>query len=102
LPVGERDLEQCIEFYAAKHTKDLKKDLMDETNIEQNYLQQFDVHVRQHFEELKLRNLNECRVLSTNTLTQLFSELNQRFMADTSSHCLSQNVKTLDYTLEEI
>lgn len=46
LPVSERDLEQCVEFYAAKHRKELQKDLVDEADIEQNYLQQFDGHVQ--------------------------------------------------------
>jgi hypothetical protein len=70
--------------------------------MESNYLELFHQYIQQKFEELKLQNMNECRVLSTNTLTQLFSELNQRFMSDTSPTSLSQNVKTLDYTLDEI
>jgi hypothetical protein len=70
--------------------------------MESNFLELFHLYIQQKFEELKLQNMNECRVLSTNTLTQLFSELNQRFMSDTSPTSLSQNVKTLDYTLDEI
>ena len=39
---------------------------------------------------------------SSNTLTSLFQELNQRFLADTSPQILSQNVKSLEFTLNEI
>lgn len=37
LPVSERVLEQCLEFYAAKFKADLQKDLVEEVDIEQNY-----------------------------------------------------------------
>jgi hypothetical protein len=53
-------------------------------------------------EELKQDNLNECRVQSSNTLNQLFHELNQQFLSDTSIQTLTLNIHNLEITFQEI
>ena len=106
LPANERDLEQCIEYHAEMLKTELSKDFDGEKEVTEDFLQQLDEYLKARLAELRAQNLAECHQLSTNTLTQLFQELNQRFMNDAESpnsvENLSQQVKALDYTLQEI
>jgi len=47
-----------------------------EKDVAEPFLIQLDEHVQSKLEEVRAHNLNECRQLSSNTLTQLFQELN--------------------------
>lgn len=51
---------------------------------------------------MSAHNLNECRQVSTNTLTSLFQELNQRFMTDPSVGNIGQQLRSLEVTLQEV
>lgn len=52
--------------------------------------------------EVKQENLEQQRQQSSNTLNQLFHELNQRFLSDTSMQSLAVNVQQLELTFSEI
>jgi hypothetical protein len=76
LPANERDLEQCIEYHAEMLKTELSKDFDGEKEVTEDFLQQLDEYLKARLAELRAQNLAECHQLSTNTLTQLFQELN--------------------------
>lgn len=47
-------------------------------------------------------NYNQCREYSINSLTQLYQELNQRFMADVTPQAIKLNIQQLNNALQEI
>lgn len=59
-------------------------------------------YCRSRSADISAHNLSECRQLSTNTLTSLFQELNQRFLAEPTAGSIGQNVRSLEITLHEI
>jgi hypothetical protein len=76
LPANERDLEQCIEYHAEMLKTELSKDFDGEKEVTEDFLQQLDEYLKARLAELRAQNLAACHQLSTNTLTQLFQELN--------------------------
>jgi hypothetical protein len=102
MPLSERDLESGFEYHCDKLKTDILKALPDEKEIEEHYIMLLEEYLEPKLADLRSLNLSECRNIATSTLSQLFQELNQRFMADTSPASVSQNIKSLDYTLQEI
>ena len=76
LPTHERDLEQCVEYHAEMLKAELLKDSNGEKEVTEDFLRQLEEYLKARLAELRAQNLAECHQLATNTLTQLFQELN--------------------------
>ena len=70
--MGERDLDQCLEYHVERLRSEMRKELPNEKEIAEAFLTQLDEHAESKLAELRAHNLNECRQLASNTLTQLF------------------------------
>ena len=69
LPMSERDLDHCFEYNSDKVRSDMIKVASCDADILAPYLTHFDEQAKQRLADLKVQNLQECRQLSTNTLT---------------------------------
>lgn len=101
-PTHERDLEQCIEYHSDKLLAEMQSTFAEDKEVIANYTDDIQTFLQTRSNELRSQNYQECRQTSQNTLTQLYQEVNQRLMADVSSQALTQNIKSLDFTLQEI
>lgn len=81
-PVADAELLTCFEFLADKFKEDLVSGFAGEKEIQAELSQQAEEYCATRRGEVAAQNLNECRQLSSSTLTSLFQELNTRFMAD--------------------
>lgn len=102
MPANDRDLEQCLEFHAEKFVTEFKSQMNNDCEIVEDYQPEIQNFLAQRQNELKAENYNQCRELSQNSLTQLYQELNQRFMSDVSPQALNLNIQSLAIALQEI
>lgn len=77
-PCSDEELEKYLAFKQEKLAATLiglvpgaERDLMEQ------YLKELGQHLKEKGDEMRAKNLEECRMQSSNTLNQLFHEVNQ-------------------------
>lgn len=88
-PVADTELQTCFEFLADKFKRELLSGFAGEKEIQAELSQQAEEYCQSRKAEVAAQNLNECRQLSSSTLTSLFQELNTRFMVDPTPASIS-------------
>ena len=102
IPTNDKDVESCLLYHLDKLKAELVTEFSKEPEIAEEVGSQFEQFAKERVAEVSAHNLNECRQVSTTTLTSLFQELNQRFMTDPSVANIGQQLRSLEVTLQEV